>query len=136
MAVWMGPQPNPAMLWVFNFGCSSNGMMVRTFSPCRRHELVVRQMPVEARASMRGKPGSFFRVCSTTSSLNSSVALDRRTLDPVPIVELRLFQRSTAAGFDQRIDVPLYMLTGYALRVALIDDESDEKVDESDEKVE
>ncbi|KAK7006013.1 velvet factor-domain-containing protein [Favolaschia claudopus] len=89
MAVWVGPQPNPATL---------------------RHELIVRQMPVEARASMRGRP-------------------DRRPLDPVPVVELRLFQRCSAAGFDQRIDVPLYKLTDYALCVELIDDESDEKVE-------
>ncbi|KAJ6538829.1 velvet factor-domain-containing protein [Mycena vulgaris] len=59
-----------------------------------RHELVVRQIPVEARARR----------------------VDRRILDPPPVVELCFYE----PGTERRVPVPLYQLIGYTLQAVLV----------------
>ncbi|KAJ7502431.1 velvet factor-domain-containing protein [Mycena galericulata] len=70
-----------------------------------RHQLIIRQMPEEARASGR-KPQ------------------DRRALDPVPTVELRLFDKGT----DQRVRVSHYLLTRYTLFAFLVAPDSEKPI--------
>ncbi|KAJ6498749.1 velvet factor-domain-containing protein [Mycena sanguinolenta] len=76
------------------------------FNPASlRHQLVVRQFPLEARAS---------------GSVKKS--LERRTLDPMPAVELMLFQQLDDETEKRE-------LTGYALFAELIDPESGNKIE-------
>ncbi|KAJ6594517.1 velvet factor-domain-containing protein [Mycena capillaripes] len=67
-----------------------------------RHELVIRQMPVQAQ---------------------------RRTLDPLPAVELVFFESSEDDATGRRVQVPLYQLTGYTLFAALVDAENEDEVE-------
>ncbi|KAJ7902326.1 velvet factor [Mycena leptocephala] len=75
-----------------------------------RHELLIRQMPVEARASARKHQ-------------------ERRALDPLPVVELVFFEPAGGDATDSRVSVPLYQLTGYTLFAALVDADSEDEVE-------
>ncbi|KAJ7028534.1 velvet factor [Mycena alexandri] len=78
---------------------------------CLLHELVIRQMPVEARTSSKRNQGA-------------------RVLDPLPAIELRFFEPVEGGGPDRRVDVALHQrLTGYMLQAALVNTETDEEVE-------
>ncbi|KAJ7354600.1 velvet factor-domain-containing protein [Mycena albidolilacea] len=75
-----------------------------------RHELLIRQMPVEARASAKGTH-------------------ERRTLDPLPAVELKFYEPAEGDAEEKIVEVPLDQLTGHALFAELVDAESNAKIE-------
>ncbi|KAJ7760939.1 velvet factor-domain-containing protein, partial [Mycena metata] len=82
------------------------------------HELVMRQMPVEARTSSKRNQGALILPFSI------------RVLDPLPAIELRFFEPAEGGGPNQRVDVALHQqLTGYMLQAALVKTETDEEVE-------
>ncbi|KAF8200039.1 velvet factor-domain-containing protein [Mycena galopus ATCC 62051] len=85
------PQPSPATL---------------------RHELVIRQFPSEARASIKTRH-------------------ERRPLDPIPAVELRFFEHADSEddATEKKVTVPMDQLTGYTLFAQLVDAESEKKIE-------
>ncbi|KAJ6507334.1 velvet factor-domain-containing protein [Mycena vitilis] len=72
-----------------------------------RYELVIRQMPTQARTSSRKWQG-------------------RRALDPIPAVEL-VFREPDESG--KRVFVPRYKVTGYSLLAVLVDAQSGRDVE-------
>ncbi|KAF7357878.1 Velvet factor [Mycena venus] len=70
-----------------------------------RPELVIRQMPAEARASTKKQH-------------------ERRALDPLPAIELQFFD-----AIERRVHIPLYKVTGHTLFAELVGADSEDKVE-------
>ncbi|KAJ7879541.1 hypothetical protein B0H14DRAFT_3434977 [Mycena olivaceomarginata] len=56
-------------------------------------------------------------------------SIERRTLDPLPAVELKFYEPAEGDGAEKIVEVPLDQLTGHALFAELVDADSNAKIE-------